>query len=408
MPKRGRPATKPGHYRINERSVKPAPGRPGCLRLQWRVCLWDGTIEKHETVMRTTTKQDVVDKAIETAKALLGGRTADDELDADSSLADYITSYAIPGLADAGLKPRTVERFEHELRLFAEAIGERSIRTACRGTALRAALHRIEREHGTATAKQTLKVVSKYVMAELSSDDIIEQNPLTRKEFNPRFRGDVVAAKKPKGGQALTSEERERIICYLLSRDNERPSPKRGRYTHGAATALQKTSVDVTLLQSVTGLRIGEACSLTHADVADEGGRLTLTVRKEKSKTAKGRALRVYDDRVADRIRERVAGQPQRPQTLVFGSPGTPDREWDPSNRQRALKALYHEIADACDVPLLREVSTHVWRTTVNEIWTAQGVPEELRARHLGHTPQVNRENYTDGEDLEAMDRYLG
>lgn len=407
MANRGRPATKPGHYRINERSVKDAPGRPGCLRLQWRVCLWDGTIEKHETVMRTDVKSKVVERATETALRLLGGRTADDELDADSSLADYITGYAIPELAEADLKPRTVERFTHELKLFAEAVGSRSIRTACRGSALRAALHRIEAKHGTATAKQTLKVVSKYVMAELVSDDIIARNPLARAEFNPRFRGDVVAAKKPQGGQALTAEERERVIAYLLERDNERPSPKRGRYTHGAATALQQAAVDVTLLQSVTGLRIGEACSLTHADVSDEGGRLTLTVRKERSKTKKGRSLRVYDERVAERIRERIAGQPQRPQTLVFGSPGAPDREWDPSNRQRALKALYREVADACDVPLLREVSTHVWRTTVNEIWTAQGVPEELRARHLGHTPQVNRESYTDGEDLAAMDAYL-
>ncbi len=407
MANRGRPATKPGHYRINERSVKDAPGRPGCLRLQWRVCLWDGTIEKHETVMKTTRKEEVVDRAVETATKLLGGRTADDELDADSMLADYIARYAIPGLTDTDLKPRTVERFEHELKLFAEAVGGRSIRAACRGSALRAALHRIEAKHGTATAKQTLKVVSKYVMAELVSDDIIKRNPLARTEFNPRFRGDVVAAKKPQGGQALTAEERERIIAYLLARDPEREDPRRGRYTKGVRTALQREVADVTLLQSVTGLRIGEACSLTHADVSDEGGRLTLTVRKEKSKTKKGRSLRVYDDRVAERIRERIAGQPQKPLTLVFGSPGAPDREWDPSNRQRALKALYREVADACDVPLLREVSTHVWRTTVNEIWTAQGVPEELRARHLGHTPQVNRESYTDGEDLAAMDAYL-
>lgn len=158
-------------------------------------------------------------------------------------------------------------------------------------------------------------------MAELVSDDIIKRNPLARAGFNPRLRGDVVAARKPKGGQAPTFEERERVISYLLEHDPEREGPRRGHYTKGVRTALQCEVADVTLLQSVTGLRIGEACALTHADVADEGGRLKLTVRKEKSKTKRGRSLRVYDDRVG----ERIVGQPQRPQTLVFGAPGDPE-----------------------------------------------------------------------------------
>lgn len=60
------------------------------------------------------------------------------------------------------------------------------------------------------------------------------------------------------------------------------------------------------------------------------------------------------DERVADRIRERLAEVPQEPTALVFGSSAFPDRVWDVSNRQKTAKALYREIADALDAPLLR------------------------------------------------------
>lgn len=102
------------------------------------------------------------------------------------------------------------------------------------------------------------------------------------------------------------------------------------------------------------------------------------------------------DERVADRIRERLTEVPQEPTALVFGSLAFPDRVWDASNRQKAAKALYREIADALDIPLLREVSTHVWRATLNTEWMQRGIPDALRAAFFGHSEDMNRSSYTD------------
>lgn len=103
------------------------------------------------------------------------------------------------------------------------------------------------------------------------------------------------------------------------------------------------------------------------------------------------------DERVADRIRERLAEVPQEPTALVFGSSAFPDRVWDVSNRQKTAKALYREIADALDAPLLRGgVSTHVWRATLNTEWMQRGIPDALRAAFIGHSEDMNRSSYTD------------
>lgn len=185
------------------------------------------------------------------------------------------------------------------------------------------------------------------------------------------------------------------------------PKPKRGRYTAEQRTAIRERAVEITLLQAETGLRINEVCNLRRCDVDTGADPLTVTVTPEISKTHRGRTVPVMDTRVADRVRERLAQVSQEPTALVYGAPALPERVWDASNRQKAVRALYREIADALDIPLLREVSSHVWRATLNTEWMQRGVPDALRAAFFGHGEDVNRASYTDTTGTEALVRML-
>lgn len=74
---------------------------------------------------------------------------------------------------------------------------------------------------------------------------------------------------------------------------------------------------------------------------------------------------------------------------LVFGAPAKPDRVWDASNAQKAVRQLYDEMADALGIPLLREVSSHVWRAPNNTIMRDKGVLPEVRAALFGHSEET-------------------
>lgn len=393
--------------RKNEKTGEREP-KPGYLTMQWRVCLWNGRVERHVTEMKTKSETAVRRKAKKTVARLLKG-TGTASWKRDSDFATYVRSECIPAIErnqfPKPLRPNTQERYTYVLGLLADQLRGMAIADATRPRQLNDALAAIASANGTATARQCAKVASKYVMRRLVTDEVIDHNPLRDMELE---LPEHVAKAKPKGGRALTPEERARVIDWLLAYKPETmPQPKRGRYSSEQRTAIRERAVEVTLLQAETGLRINEACSLTRADVNADSDPLTVTVTPEVSKTHRGRDTPVMDPRVADRIRERLARAPQSATAPVFGAPAFPDRVWDPSNRQKAVKALYREMADALDIPLLREVSSHVWRATLNTEWMQRGIPDAMRAKHLGHGVDVNRSSYTDTSDTEALVRML-
>ena len=200
-----------------------------------------------------------------------------------SSMSDYITREAIPGVEtadDSVLRPRTKKSYLRVLSLVADALKGFRIVDAVRPRTLEEALASIALSSGTATARQCAKTMSKYVEP-LVRDEVITHNPL--KSFKPRLpehRG----TSKAVGGQALATDERERAIGYLLSIDpNDVEPPKRGRYTVKDRRSLRRSVVEITLLQAVTGLRINEARLLTLSDMGEEGGVLSVTVKAEVS-----------------------------------------------------------------------------------------------------------------------------
>ena len=402
-----RPRIQPGED--TTATSKVVPGRkPGYLTMQWRVCLWNGRVERHVTEVKTTRATDVRQRAKASARTLLDG-TSTGSWRRDSELSAYIERESIPAIErnqfPKPLRPNTQLRYTHVLGLLADQLRGMPIADAARPRQLNDALAAIASTNGTATARQCAKVASKYVMRRLVTDEVIEHNPLRDLDLE---LPEHVAKKKPKGGRALTPEQRRAVVEWLLAYEPEAaPKPKRGRYTAEQRTAIRERAVEVTLLQAETGLRISEACNLRRRDVDADVDPLTVTVTPEVSKTHKGRTVPVMDPRVADRVRERLTRAPQSDTAPVFGAPAFPDRVWDPSNRQKAVKALYAEMADALDIPLLREVSSHVWRATLNTEWMQRGVPDALRAAFLGHGEDVNRSSYTDTGNTEALVRML-
>ena len=402
-----RPRIQPGEDTTATSKVV-AGKKPGYLSMQWRVCLWNGRVERHVTEVKTKRATDVRQRAKASAQALLSGATTG-SWRRDSELSAYIERESIPAIErnefTRPLRPHTQERYIHVLRLLSAQMKGLTIADAVRPRTLNDALVAIASANGTATAKQCSKVASKYVLRRHVTDEVIEHNPLRDMELELPVH---VAKPKPRGGRALTPEERARVIDYLLAYEPEAmPKPKRGRYSAEQRTAIRERAVEVTLLQADTGLRINEACNLTRVDVDTEADPLTVTVTPEVSKTHKGRTVPVMDSRVADRIRERLTRAPQSDTAPVFGAPAFPDRVWDPSNRQKAVRALYAEMADALDIPLLREVSSHVWRTTLNTEWMGRGVPDALRAAFFGHGEDVNRSSYTDTSSTAQLVRML-
>ena len=280
-----RPRILPGEDTTATSKVVPGK-KPGYLSMQWRVCLFSGRVERHVTEVKTTRVSDVRQKAKATARSLLDGSSTG-SWRRDSKLSDYIERESIPAIErnqfPKPLRPNTQVRYVRCLALLADELRGMAIADATRPRQLNDALASIASKNGTATARQCGKVASKYVMRRLVTDEVLDHNPLRDLDLE---LPEHIARRKPQGGQALTPDERDRVIAFLIEYVPETlPQPKRGRYSAEQRTAIRQRAVDVTLLQADTGLRINEACRLTRADVDVDADPLTVSVTAEVSKT---------------------------------------------------------------------------------------------------------------------------
>lgn len=388
----------------------------GHWTMQWFICLEEGDVRRVKTEIKDGTKGELIKKANEKAEALRQGTPGDGVWKPTSSMSAFVRNEAIPSLEKnrtgkdgKPLADNSITRYVHVLELFAQQAKGLSIKAATSEAKLETLLQAIAATNGTASAKQALKVVSFYVMPALKKRACIKYNPLN----DPDFRNHIVLPKhiavaKPKGGQALLPADRRKVVDYLLALDPTCSKGVRGRYTAEQRTAKRKLIIDTTLLQATVGFRISEVRLLAREDVRLDGERVFLSVGADKSKTDKGREIEVLDPRVADMVRERLAQAAPEPSALLFPAPAAPGKVWDRTNAQKCIRAFYGELADALDIPLLREVRSHVWRTTLNSEFADLGVSAERRAAYFGHSEQVNRERYTDLVDMDAMARQVG
>lgn len=394
-------ALQPGENSID--STKPVRLPNGSYALQWRLCYKDGTVKKFTTKHKGTIG-DLRRKAKKKAATELERYGKNSKWEPSSRMSDFIRKDVIPAVDETTkLKERSKKNYQKVLQYLASELEDYAIENAVRPRVLEETFRKIALEHGTATARQAVKVTSKYVMERLVRDEVIPFNPL--RDFTPDLP-DHVACHRAAGGQALTPDQKERVIDYLLSTDVSEIFTKgktARQYSREGQRAKQRLVVDATLLQAATGMRISEVRLLRRKGIEEVDGKLVIVVTPEESKTKKGRHILVLDERVEERLRERLLGIDGSPDALVFHAPTAPDKEWDASNAQKAVRQLYMRLSKNLDIPLLSEARSHVWRTTLNNEWLAADIPEAYRSAYLGHTGDVNQQYYTDLKDLTVL-----
>lgn len=387
----------PKVYRLNGRDV---------MRLEFRACLEDGEPAKRITVTRDMPCEpwQIKKAAYKKLDEMLSNRSTLAGWSPRSSMAEFVESKIVGEYFDAYLRTENTKVTYRRLMLseYCPRVKGQTIRSACSWGSIEETLQSIANTKPS-TAKQVAKVLRAHVMPQLVRYRLIERNELAYNKL--RLREPHKPA-RTLARATLTIDERRRVIEYLLNADTH--AHARGGIDDEQATAQREKCIDVTLLQAYTGLRIGEVRELSVHDVRlwglDDGRkRFFVIVRPEVSKTQKGRVVAIADDDVKNqvgiRLGARVLSSPEEGYLFPSGN-GT---QWDRSNAQKALRRLYNELADELGIPLLREVSTHVWRATLNTIYAGEGMSDALRAKFFGHTEDANARYYMDFDAAKSL-----
>lgn len=385
--------------------------------LAWSLRLPNGKLIRRRT--QSDKHKDLRPKALAKAKELLD-QAKGGEWTASSELAEYIDRVSRPEIESSGLRPRTVENYLGALRLI---LGDCKKHTEKNGNAhkynlknqpldamknvrlIERCLQEIAELHGYELAEKSAVVMSKYIIHEMRRDEIMNYNPIHGMDFKLRSRAKSIAPSK-KGGVALSRDDYNRTLEYLLNLDPEELVPERtkGHLAHLRERDLRKAEsvIDLTLLQMTTGLRVTEANSLTWAGhvETDTAGNVHVTVDPEMSKTKKGRTVAVLDKRVAERIAARKNKYPKS--LFVIGSPANMSKQWSRSASTAEMTKFYLWLSKTLKIPELLTERTHVWRATLNTL-LREHVSEVERSAWFGHTVEVNRASYTDLTDTSAM-----
>ena len=386
----------PGENNIDTRKV--VTTSDGTKRIQWEVCLPNGQKLKKTTKGKGMTNADVRRRAHKTADELIRAYGTHGKWKGSSLISEYIDKESIPAMKAANLRPRTVTSYERILDILSDALTGYLISDASRPLALQEVLDKIAKNHGTETAKQARKVGNKWLFQRLVLEGVIDFNPFNQVTIPITVQH--TAKQKPKGGIALSKDDYDKAVDYMLQldpRDPKKTTPKRGRYTQRQLQNKRRNIIDFCLLQAKTGLRINEIIELKVTDIDISGSDVVVEVREDVSKTHQGRKVPILNKEVAERIRTRVKRAPKS-QLWLFPSP-TVNKKWDRYNAQKAItKFLRDEVAVECGIPELTH--SHVWRTTLSTIAATKGIPAEIRAAYFGHGEEVNKTYYTDKTDI--------
>lgn len=392
----------PGQDTIDSAQINPDPR--GGYRMKWSIRLPDGLTLRRDTRGKMT-KGELRAKARRQAEDLKATFGQQNSWRSSDLFGDYVKFEAMKAVKESPrIRDTTRERYVLCLSIASEALGKYPIADALRAGNFGKALSTIAQKHGTTTARQVRKVVNKWVIQPLILSGVLASNPIAGLSFDlPEHK----ASNKPDGGKGLTESEWTRAVNWLLSDDwrsilNE-DTPIRGKYSRHQLANVRRSIIEMTALQAATGLRIGEARSLTWGEVGQDC--TTVEVTSDASKTHRGRIVPVLESRVASMLQRRREDFGDH--GLVFPSPATDDpwREWDKSNCSKAVRALYEQMAEECGLELLRTARSHVWRSTLHTIARNKGIPIEMRAALFGHDPETARRYYTDTQDVSGVAR---
>lgn len=379
-------------------SVTPVLLPNGKYRIQWKVRLHDGRLLARDTT--GSTKGEARARAHAKAAELLAQGGTGGTWKGSSRATEYLEKVSKPIIEGSSrLSKNSKARYKTVLTYLTEAFKGYTIAAVSRRRTIEDLLKTIAAEHGAESGRHAKGVASRYFFEELIKDNVIEFNPLIGARID---LGAVKKSSRPEGGRALTGEEYDRVLSYLLALDPAEgvAPPKRGRYTLADRVAVHRNCIDLTLLQMATGLRVSEARALRWEDlIVDDEGNAACVIQAENSKTGTSRVAALLEPSVLEHLKHRKA---EVGGAYVVGAPLNPDTEWDRFNAQKVLKNFYIELAKACEVPLLETYRTHVWRTTLNTLYRTD-VDALLRARTLGHSLDVNARAYSDLSDLSSL-----
>ncbi|MFB6724946.1 hypothetical protein ACFCV3_32515 [Kribbella sp. NPDC056345] len=410
-----RPRATTARLEIGEHSidrVDPQEQDDGQWWLTWTIRLLDGRTLRPRSKGRT--KAEVRRRAKRKAKELLTA-SGSEVWKVTDNLVSYIEKVSKPAIETARIADTSRDRYllvyklivggcSREDHKHSHSLKGHTIATGTRFRILERCLVEIAELHGSETAHQARSVLGKYVLDQLIRDELIDASPIAGKRLDlAGSKGDTPT----RGGVALSADEWNAVIDYLLALDPAEgiEPPKRGMYTLEDRIAVVANAIDLTLLQTMTGLRIGEATNVDPSMVTFDGDEMIFDLPPEITKTKKGRFVHVTDPAIVARFKPRwetarASGGPLIP------SPAKPGVAWDQRQRNDAVKKLYLRMAEELGIPALETERSHVWRATLNTL-TLGDVPEAIRTAHLGHTAQVNRRNYTDARDGAMLARKL-
>ncbi|MFV8381058.1 tyrosine-type recombinase/integrase [Corynebacterium hindlerae] len=361
------------------------------------VRLYDGRLKRFK--IRANTKGEFRRKAREKVETALNNDNS--TWDRGASVTRFIDEVSANVIAGSRIRPNTRKRYDIALAQVCEQLKGLSIGHAVKFRTLERALQDIGSKHGAESARQARTVLSKYVLDQLIREGVIDHNPLRGISID---LGTVKKGHKPEGGHALTREQYDRVLNHLILRDTARPIPP-GTDRRHTSMVKHANTVALALLQAGTGLRISEALALTKANVIITDEAVAVTVSADQSKTHRGRTVPILDNRVERYWRTRL-------ETLsvtdpLIPAPGDRHAHWRTDNAVKACAALYKDIGAQLDDEAVAAMRSHGWRTVLNNLAIARGVPAEIRSAYFGHTEALNQSNYTDLTDVSAMNAVL-
>lgn len=396
----------PGEHSIDRNTPTKRVLKTGeVVVLDWSVRLKDGRLVNKRTQGRTYA--GVRRRAKTTAENMLKTSGQSGKWTPTTPIVRYIDEVGFQEIDSAGLRPDSVAQYRRTLKLLRKQLAGHSIASAWQYDVLVAMLNKISEVHGEETARQARTVLGRYVGRPLKRHRLVDGNPLAGERLDLARYAPDRGGKRRRGGRALTAEEQERVLLYLLTLNPAKGvvPPKRGCSTLEDRIAKRRNVIDLTLLQAGTGLRIAEALQIT-GDLleVDDSGILHVMVPAEVAKTHQARRVPVADQRIAFHLLARQARQDSA--NPLIGGAADPSKRWGKTGNGGAIQAianLYKQMAAILEVPLMEDHRSHLWRTTLGARYAEAGVPREQFAAVLGHDEATNAKSYTDRTDTTGM-----
>lgn len=376
----------------------------GIYLLDWSVRLHDGELVSKRS--QGATKGEVRARAKAKAEELLS-TSARGKWTTASLMGAYIEDVGREAIRRASVADSSKTTYQASLTpLYAckqhthkHSLAKKPIAAATTFAALEDCVREISELHSPQVARAARKALNKYVLQRLKRDGLIAVNPIHGETLDYGQRDQV----RTRGGRALTKAEYVTVLDWMLDLDPAEGVVRRqGRWSIEHLVNVRLCTIDLTLLQSVTGLRVSEANQILWSDLDSKpDGTILVNVRKEVSKTRKARTVPILDPRVTTRILARWQGA--EPDWFVIGAPTNRSKRWDRDNCSKKTKPFYEHIWETFEIDLFEDGRTHTWRATLNTLMANEGVPLHIRAAYFGHDEAENVASYTDKVDTSSM-----